>query len=211
MADAQSVRPRYEPSWDSLQQYQVPQWYQDAKFGIFIHWGVYSVPAFGNEWYPRNMYVQGSPEFEHHVKTYGPQSQFGYKDFIPLFKAEKFDPAAWADLFSRAGARYGYPGDLQLFDGQHDVCSPHVRKGAHGQPDGVSTLRYQAAGDGIGGVAQIVGQGQNTPAGIGVDVRAVIEGPRDRGQRHTGLVGNALDSHAAARLAPGRAVHLPPR
>ncbi len=109
MADAQSVRPRYEPSWDSLQQYQVPQWYQDAKFGIFIHWGVYSVPAFGNEWYPRNMYIQGSPEFEHHVKTYGPQSQFGYKDFIPLFKAEKFDPAAWADLFSRAGARYVVP------------------------------------------------------------------------------------------------------
>ena len=109
MADAQGARPRYEPSWDSLQQYQVPQWYQDAKFGIFIHWGVYSVPAFGNEWYPRNMYVQGSHEFEHHVKTYGPQSQFGYKDFIPLFKAEKFDPAAWAELFSRAGARYVVP------------------------------------------------------------------------------------------------------
>ena len=66
-----------------------PRWYQDAKFGIFIHWGVYTVPAFGNEWYPRNMYLQGTPEFEHHVATYGPQAEFGYKDFIPPFTTER--------------------------------------------------------------------------------------------------------------------------
>lgn len=95
--------------WSSLQQYPVPDWYQDAKFGIFIHWGVYSVPAFGNEWYPRNMYRQGSPEFEHHVATYGPQTKFGYKEFIPQFKAERFDPDAWADLFTQAGARFVVP------------------------------------------------------------------------------------------------------
>ncbi|MBE3040955.1 MAG: alpha-L-fucosidase [Chloroflexi bacterium] len=100
---------RYEPTWESLKQYSAPQWYMDAKFGIFIHWGVYCVPAFGNEWYPRNMYIQGSPEFEHHLKTYGPQDKFGYKDFIPMFKAEKFDPAAWATLFRKAGARYVMP------------------------------------------------------------------------------------------------------
>jgi alpha-L-fucosidase len=99
----------YEPTWESLKQYQAPQWYMDAKFGIFIHWGVYCVPAFGNEWYPRNMYQQGTPEFEHHVKTYGPQNKFGYKDFIPMFKAEKFNPAAWAELFRKAGARYVMP------------------------------------------------------------------------------------------------------
>jgi hypothetical protein len=64
----------FEPTWDSLLQYEVPQWYLDGKFGIFIHWGPYCVPAFGNEWYPRQMYQQGSREFEHHVKTYGPQS-----------------------------------------------------------------------------------------------------------------------------------------
>ena len=87
----------------------VPNWYQDAKFGIFIHWGIYSVPAFGNEWYPRNMYLRGTPEFEHHVKTYGPQSRFGFKDFIPLFKAERFEPAAWATLFRKAGARFVVP------------------------------------------------------------------------------------------------------
>ncbi len=100
---------RYKDNWESLQQYQVPSWYKDAKFGIFIHWGPYSVPAFGSEWYPRNMYIQGSREYEHHLKTYGPHKEFGYKDFIPMFRAEKFDPAAWADLFAEAGARYVVP------------------------------------------------------------------------------------------------------
>jgi alpha-L-fucosidase len=99
----------FRPDWESLQKYEVPEWYKDAKFGIFIHWGVYSVPAFGNEWYPRNMYQVGTPEYEHHVATYGPQDKFGYKDFIPMFKAERFDAAAWADLFKRAGAKYVVP------------------------------------------------------------------------------------------------------
>jgi alpha-L-fucosidase len=99
----------YRADWDSLQSYEVPEWYRDAKFGIFIHWGVYSVPAFGSEWYPRNMYRQGSPEYAHHIATYGPQDKFGYKDFIPLFKAEHFDPAAWAHLFAESGAKYVVP------------------------------------------------------------------------------------------------------
>jgi alpha-L-fucosidase len=99
----------FRADWASLQAYRSPAWYDDAKFGIFIHWGVYSVPAFGSEWYSRNMYVQGSKEFAHHVATYGPQSQFGYKDFIPRFRAEHFDPAAWAKLFREAGARYVVP------------------------------------------------------------------------------------------------------
>lgn len=109
MSDPQPNGNRFEATWESLKQYEVPQWYMDAKFGIFIHWGVYCVPAFGNEWYPRNMYLQGRPEFEHHQKTYGTQDKFGYKDFIPLFKAEKFDPAAWAALFRQAGARFVVP------------------------------------------------------------------------------------------------------
>ena len=99
----------YRPDWQSLQKYEVPDWYKDAKFGIFIHWGVYSVPAFGNEWYPRNMYRPDSDEYKHHLSTYGPQSKFGYKDFIPMFKAEHFDPAAWARLFKEAGAKYVVP------------------------------------------------------------------------------------------------------
>lgn len=99
----------FRPDWDSLAKYEIPQWFRGAKFGIFIHWGVYSVPAFGNEWYPRNMYTQGSDEYKHHLEKYGPQNKFGYKDFIPMFKAEHFDPRAWAALFKESGARYVVP------------------------------------------------------------------------------------------------------
>ncbi len=99
----------YQDNWDSLSRYKLADWYQKAKFGIFIHWGVYSVPAFGSEWYSRNMYIQGSKEYEHHIKTYGPHKEFGYKDFIPQFKAEKFDSEEWATLFEKAGAKYVMP------------------------------------------------------------------------------------------------------
>ena len=99
----------FKDTWGSLAKYQVPQWYKEAKFGIFIHWGVYSVPAFGSEWYPRMMYIEGSPEYEHHRKTYGEQKEFGYKEFIPMFRAERFDPAEWAELFADAGAQYVVP------------------------------------------------------------------------------------------------------
>lgn len=100
---------RFKDNWESLSQYRTPAWYENAKFGIFIHWGIYSVPAFGNEWYSRGMYIEGTREFEHHVATYGPQKDFGYKDFIPMFRAEKFDADAWAELFRRAGAKYVVP------------------------------------------------------------------------------------------------------
>jgi alpha-L-fucosidase len=99
----------FQPNWDSLAAYRVPEWFRDAKFGIFLHWGVYSVPAFGNEWYPRNMYIEDNAAYKHHIATYGPQSKFGYKDFIPLFTAEHFDANAWVDLFQQAGARYVVP------------------------------------------------------------------------------------------------------
>ena len=109
MTQSNSKPSTFEPTWESLQRYTTPRWYEDAKFGIFIHWGVYAVPAFGNEWYPRNMYQQGSPEFEHHVATYGPQTEFGYKDFIPQLTAAQYDPAAWARLFKESGARFVVP------------------------------------------------------------------------------------------------------
>jgi alpha-L-fucosidase len=99
----------FAAAWPSLERHEAPAWYRDGKFGIFIHWGLYSVPAFGNEWYPRNMYQQGSPEFAHHVATFGPQSKFGYKDFIPMFKAERFSAADWARLFKEAGAKFVVP------------------------------------------------------------------------------------------------------
>lgn len=100
---------RFQPTWESLKKYTAPDWFRDAKFGIFIHWGVYSVPAFGSEWYPREMYLDRSKEYAHHLKTYGTHDKFGYKDFIPLFKAEKFDAQQWVDLFVKAGAKYVVP------------------------------------------------------------------------------------------------------
>jgi len=102
--DAAARTGPFRANWNSLAGYRAPEWFRDAKFGIFIHWGVYSVPAFGNEWYSRNMYVEGNAAFKHHVATYGPQSKFGYKDFIPMFRAEHFDANAWLDLFAQAGA-----------------------------------------------------------------------------------------------------------
>jgi alpha-L-fucosidase len=105
-ADAGGV---FHANWESLAGYRTPDWFRDAKFGIFLHWGVYSVPAFGNEWYSRSMYQPGSAAFQHHVVTYGAQTTFGYKEFIPLFRAQQFDPDAWVDLFVRAGAKYIVP------------------------------------------------------------------------------------------------------
>jgi len=100
---------RFEANWESLGEYEIPSWYEDGKFGIFIHWGVYSVPAFGNEWYSRNMYQQGSKEFEHHLETYGPQSDFGYKDFIPQMTYAGYDAEQYAKLFAEAGAKFVVP------------------------------------------------------------------------------------------------------
>ncbi len=103
---------RYTADWESLRSYTVPEWFRDAKFGIFIHWGVYSVPEFEDEWYPRNMYQKDSKDmkaYAHHIATYGGQDRWGYKDFIPLFKAEHFNADDWAELFRKAGAKYVVP------------------------------------------------------------------------------------------------------
>ena len=101
----------YRPTWNSLKTHATPQWLKDAKFGIYTHWGVYAVPARGPNatWYPYYMYREGTPQYEYHVKTYGHPSQFGYKDFIPMFTAEKFDPDEWAELFKRSGAQFAGP------------------------------------------------------------------------------------------------------
>ncbi len=99
----------YKADWASLAHHKTPEWYMRDKIGVFIHWGVYSVPAYGNEWYPRGMYDKSCPEFEHHRSTYGDHKAFGYKDFIPMFKAEHFNAAEWVSLFKKAGIRYVMP------------------------------------------------------------------------------------------------------
>lgn len=130
---------KYSNHLSSLNQYQVPQWYKDAKFGIFIHWGLYSVPSKFTEWYPRYLYhteesikranpfmvdgkfVEATPgdlEFMQnlakelqasHRDRYGDPKTFGYKDFIPLFKGERFDPSEWTEIIKNSGAKYAIP------------------------------------------------------------------------------------------------------
>ena len=99
----------YKDNWESLWGQKTPDWYYRGKLGIFIHWGVYSVPGFGNEWYSRNMYNPNRAEYRHHREHWGDQKTFGYKDFIPHFRGENFDPERWAALISEAGARYVVP------------------------------------------------------------------------------------------------------
>ena len=118
-----STSPTYEANWESLKQFDIPSWFNDAKFGIFIHWGPYAVPAYRSEWYPRLMYMDTATfsaqlkhqadgpnhVYTHHKESWGDQKEFGYKDFIPMFKAEHFDAAEWISLFKEAGARYVVP------------------------------------------------------------------------------------------------------
>ena len=99
----------FEPDWQSLRQFETPEWFRDAKFGIYFHWGVYSVPAYKTEWYSRRMYEPGSQVHRYHVTNYGPVQEFGYKDFIPMFRGEQFNAEEWAQLFRKAGARFAGP------------------------------------------------------------------------------------------------------
>jgi len=123
---AQTQKQDFQPNFASLEKSNpVPEWFKDAKFGIYFHWGVYSVPAFANEWYPRNMYIKGSSENKHHTEIYGDVSRWPYHNFItgakdkqgnfvqfaPKLKSEggKFDPEEWAQLFADAGAKFAGP------------------------------------------------------------------------------------------------------
>ena len=99
------ARGRFEPTVPSLKEYQTPEWFRDAKFGIWAHWGPQAVPRQG-DWYARFMYVPGHPHYDHHVKTWGHPSEHGYKDIIPLWTAERFDPEALVERYAAAGARY---------------------------------------------------------------------------------------------------------
>ena len=105
-ASADSITPGpFQPTRESLKQYRCPEWYRDAKFGIWAHWGPQSAPEMG-DWYARNMYIQGHRQYNHHLLTYGHPSQFGYKDVIPTWKAENFEPDYLLGLYRKAGAKF---------------------------------------------------------------------------------------------------------
>lgn len=100
---------QFQDNWDSLSKYKVPDWYQSAKFGIFSHFGPYTVPEFGHDWYVHGMYTDGDFVNKHHKETYGPLTTHGYKHLVKLFKAENFDASMWLDLIEKSGARYYVP------------------------------------------------------------------------------------------------------
>lgn len=100
---------RFNPSWESIKTHETPEWFHDAKFGIYFHWGPYSVPAYKTEWYSHYMYDKNHPIHKYHVEKYGPLNEFGYKDFIPMFTAENFNAEEWVHLFQKAGARFVGP------------------------------------------------------------------------------------------------------
>ena len=108
LASAPSARPAaevFQPSWESLQQYKCPDWFRDAKFGIWAHWTAQSVPEMG-DWYAHGMYIEGSGQYDYHVKHYGHPSKFGFKDVDHLWHAEKWNPDKLMALYRAAGARY---------------------------------------------------------------------------------------------------------
>lgn len=100
----------YTENWESLSKHKsMPEWLYDAKFGIYFTWGVFTVPEKFSEWYPRSMYDKTDPAFKYHKENFGDQSEFGYHNFIPMFKAEKFNAVKWAELIKTAGAKFGGP------------------------------------------------------------------------------------------------------
>ena len=100
----------YQADWDSLSKHaDAPEWFKDAKLGIYFHWGVYAVPAFGSEWYPRNMFLKGNSVNKHHIETYGDPAEYGYDRFVDRWKTPNFHPEQWAKLFRQTGARFAGP------------------------------------------------------------------------------------------------------
>ena len=112
--DAVVAKGPYKADWQSLKAHQDAEWFRDAKFGIYTHWGPVTVGAEHmsherGEWYGRQMYLPNEPAFQAHRQRFGEQNKVGYKDIIPLFKAEKFDADAWAKLFAKSGAKFAGP------------------------------------------------------------------------------------------------------
>ena len=103
--DLEIVPGLFKSTRESLRNWQVPDWYRDAKFGIWAHWGPQSAAEYG-DWYARNMYIQGNKQYEYHVKSYGHPTKVGFKDVIPTWKAHKFDPDHLLGLYKKAGAKY---------------------------------------------------------------------------------------------------------
>ena len=114
---------KFKPTWESLQNYEVPEWFQNAKFGIWAHWGPQCVEGTG-DWMARYMYMEGSREYDFHAKHYGHPSEVGFKDIIPLFRAEKWNPDKLVEFYKKIGAQYffamgNHHDNMDLWDSQY--------------------------------------------------------------------------------------------
>jgi alpha-L-fucosidase len=147
---------KFQPTWESLKQYQVPEWFRDAKFGIWACFGPQNQPEMG-DWYGRNMYHEGSRQYKFHAAHYGPPSQFGFKDVINVWKAEKWDPERLVALYKRTGAQYffamaNHHDNLDLYDSKYQPWN---------------SVRVGPKQDIIGGFAKAA-RAQNLPFGVSV-------------------------------------------
>ena len=127
-----TAKGKFQPTWESLQQYQTPDWYRDAKFGIWAHWGAQCQPEYG-DWYARNMYIEGSEDYKFHLQNYGHPSKFGFKDVIHQWKAENWDPDHLVGLYKAAGAQYfvalaNHHDNFDNFDSKYQLWNS-VRQG----------------------------------------------------------------------------------
>ena len=125
MPDLSIAAGPFAPTYDSLRQFQCPDWFRDAKLAFWSHWGPQSVPMYG-DWYARHLYVEGHEQYRHHWRVYGHPSRVGYKDIVPLWKAERFDPHRLMGLFIEAGARY-FVGQAMHHDNFDNFDSAHQR------------------------------------------------------------------------------------
>jgi alpha-L-fucosidase len=114
----------FKPTWESLTaNYKTPEWFRDAKFGMWAHWTAQCVPEQG-DWYARNMYIQGNKAYDYHVKTYGHPSKVGFMEIDNIWKAEKWDPERLIGLYKRAGAKYffamgAHHDNFDMYDSAH--------------------------------------------------------------------------------------------
>lgn len=103
--DEPMMQGKFQPTWESLANYKIPEWFRNVKFGIWAHWGPQCVEGSG-DWMARSLYMENSPEYRHHIANYGHPSEFGFKDIIPLWKAEKWDPDKLVAFYKKIGAQY---------------------------------------------------------------------------------------------------------
>ncbi|MDZ8119130.1 alpha-L-fucosidase [Pontiella agarivorans] len=168
----------FDPTPESLSKMEIPEWFKDAKFGIYAHWNPQSVVEKNNGWYARNMYIEGDPAYKTHLEKYGHPSEFGYKDIIPLFTAEKFNGEEWIKLWKSAGAKYAiglatHHDNFDMWDSKYNRWNS-VNMGP--KKDIMAALRDAAEKEGM--VFGVTTHLERTWSWLQTNKRADTEGPK---------------------------------